>query len=80
MGTMKEILIADWRKAWKFASIRLAALLAMLYSLIPLVADQWPSVMPSFISWFPAHGQQWAPVIGSVLFIVARVVQRPPKQ
>jgi hypothetical protein len=77
---MKQILIEDWRKAWKFASIRLAALLALLYSLIPLAADQWPNVMPSFISWFPAHGQQWAPVIGSALFIIARLVQRPPKQ
>jgi hypothetical protein len=74
---MKNILIEDWRKAWKFASIQLAALLAMLYSLIPLVSDQWPNVMPTFITWFPAHGQQWAPVIGSLLFILARVVQRP---
>lgn len=77
---MKQILIEDWRTAYKFASVRLAALLALLYSLIPLAADQWPNVMPSFISMFPQHGQQWAPVIGSVLFIVARLVQRPPKQ
>lgn len=74
---MKNILIEDWRKAYKYASIQLAALLALLYSMIPLAADQWPNVMPSFISWFPAHGQQWAPVIGSALFIVARLVQRP---
>ena len=80
MGTVKQILIEDWRKAWKFASIRLAALLALLYSLIPLAADQWPNVMPSFIGMFPQHGQQWAPVIGSVLFILARVLQKPPKQ
>ncbi|PQV51873.1 hypothetical protein [Paraburkholderia sp. BL21I4N1] len=77
---MKHILIEDWRKAWKYASVQLAALLAMLYSVIPLAADQWPNVMPSFIFWFPAHGQQWAPVIGSVLFIVARVVQRPHRE
>lgn len=74
---MKNILIEDWRKAYKYASIQLAALLALLYSMIPLAADQWPNVMPSFISWFPAHGQQWAPVIGSAMFIVARLVQRP---
>lgn len=77
---MKQILIDDWKKAYKFASVRLAALLALFYSLIPLAADQWPNVMPSFVSWFPQHGQQWAPVIGSALFIVARIVQRPPKQ
>lgn len=77
---MKQYLIDDWRAAWKYASIRLAALLAMLYSLIPLAAEQWPNVMPSFISWFPAHGQQWAPIVGSLLFILARVVQRPPRQ
>lgn len=74
---MKNVLIEDWRKAWKYASVQLAALLALIYSLIPLAADQWPNVMPSFISWFPAHGQQWAPVIGSTLFIIARIVQRP---
>jgi hypothetical protein len=77
---MKQFLIDDFHKAWKFTSIRLAALLALLYSLIPLAADQWPNVMPSFVSWFPAHGQQWAPVIGSVLFIAARVVQRPRRE
>lgn len=76
---MKQILIDDWKKAYKFASIRVAALLALLYSLVPLVSDQWPNVMPAFVSWFPAHGQQWAPVIGSLLFIAARVVQHPPK-
>jgi hypothetical protein len=77
---MKQLLIEDWRAAYKFASVRVAALLALLYSLIPLAADQWPNVMPSFISWFPKNGQQYAPIIGSVLFILARVVQRPPKQ
>lgn len=76
---MKLILIEDWRKAHKFASVRLAALLALLYSLLPLAADQWPNVAPSFISMFPQHGQQWAPVIGSVLFIAARLVRRPPQ-
>jgi hypothetical protein len=77
---MKQLLIDDWRAAYKFASVRVAALLTLLYSLIPLAADQWPNVMPSFISWFPKNGQQYAPIIGSVLFILARVVQRPPKQ
>ncbi|SAL10619.1 hypothetical protein AWB73_00136 [Caballeronia turbans] len=77
---MKQVLIDDWRKAYKFASIRLAAFLALVYSLIPLAADQWPNVMPSFISWFPKNGQQWAPIVGSVLFILARVVQRPPRE
>jgi hypothetical protein len=77
---MKQLLIEDWRAAYKFASVRVAAFLTLLYSLIPLAADQWPNVMPSFISWFPKNGQQYAPIIGSVLFILARVVQRPPKQ
>jgi hypothetical protein len=77
---MKQLLIEDWRAAYKFASVRVAAFLTLLYSLIPLAADQWPNVMPSFVAWFPKNGQQYAPIIGSVLFILARVVQRPPKQ
>lgn len=77
---MKQLLIDDWKRAHRFLSVRLAALLAALYALIPLAADQWPQVMPSFVSWFPQHGQQWAPVIGALLVIAARLLNQRPKQ
>jgi len=73
-------LIDDWKQAHHFASVQLSALLALLYSLLPVVADQWPGVAPTFVSFFPEHGQQWAPVIGCLLVIVARITQKasPP--
>lgn len=77
---MKRILIEDWKRAHRFLSVRLAALSAALFALVPLAAEQWPQVMPSLASFFPAHGQQWGPVIGAVLVIAARLIQQRPKQ
>lgn len=73
---MKLELIAEWRRAWKFASVQMATLLTLSFSLVPVAAEQWPNVAPSFVSWFPKNGQQWAPIIGSALVIAARLVKR----
>lgn len=71
-------LIDDWKRAHHFASVQLSALLALIYSVLPVVADQWSGVAPTFVSWFPKNGQQWAPIIGCALVILARITQKAP--
>jgi hypothetical protein len=43
---------------------------------IPAISDQFPNVAPSLLTFFPKHGQQWVPIAGALLAVVARVVSQ----
>lgn len=61
---MKINLIPEWRQAWKFASVQLTALLALLLSLEPLV--------PQITAYLPPH---WAAYLSGAI-LLARVIQQ----
>lgn len=60
----KLILIPDWRQAWRYASVRLAALLALLstaYDYLPAIQSYLPE---GWVKWF------------ALAIILARVLQK----
>lgn len=73
---MTRFLIDEWSAIRKWWSVWAGILVAAILTGVPIVADQWPQLAPSFIALFPKHGQQWAPVIGVALMIVARLISQ----
>lgn len=67
--------VDDIRRAHHFASVRVGALFGVLLTVMPVLAEQWPNVAPTFVFFFPHGGEQWAPIIGVVLIILARLVR-----
>lgn len=61
---MKFQLIEEWRSAYKYVSIQLAALLALLVSLEPF--------LPQITTYLPSHWQAYL----SIAILVARVIQQ----
>lgn len=61
---MTKYLIPEWKSAWKFVSVQLAALLTLLLSLEPLV--------PQITAYLPPHYAVY--LSGAIL--VARIVQQ----
>jgi hypothetical protein len=44
---------------------------------IPELSNQYfPNIAPALLHWFPNRGQQWVPIIGGVIAIIARVVSQ----
>lgn len=64
-------LINDWRKAHKFASVRLAALAGVVVAYFAAYPDQWQAVLNSV-------PEAYRPLVGLLVFAMAggsRVVQ-----
>lgn len=72
----RKFLIDEWSAIRKWWSIWAGILAAAILTGVPIVADQWPQLAPSFIALFPKHGQQWAPVVGVALMIAARLISQ----
>lgn len=73
---IKDLFIADLKTIRSWWSVRIGALGVILLAAIPAIADQFPQVAPSLTSFFPKHGQQWVPIAGAVLAVLARVVSQ----
>lgn len=63
-ATVKLKLIPQWRQAYKYVSVQLAALLAILVSIEPF--------LPQITAYLPIHWQAYL----SVAILVARVIQQ----
>lgn len=57
-------------------SVRIGFVGAILLAGIPELSNQFPNLAPTLLAWFPSGGQQWVPLIGVVLAVVARVVSQ----
>jgi hypothetical protein len=68
---MKIERIPDWRDAWKFASVQVAAGAALVGLLAP---DQ----MAALLDWV-GIGAERAPLVLGLAFILARLLQRAEK-
>jgi hypothetical protein len=73
---IKDLFIADLKTIRSWWSVRIGALGVILLAAIPAISDQFPGVVPSLLSFFPKHGQQWIPIAGAVLAVAARVVSQ----
>ena len=65
-----------WAEIKKWWSLWAASFTAIVLVAVPVVADQWPDLVPGFVALFPKHGQQWAPVIGLALTVAARIISQ----
>lgn len=71
---------SPWTERWRhmrgFWSIHIGVMGIILLTGVPALSDQFPNIAPSLVAWFPKHGQQWVPVAGAVLAIVARILSQ----
>lgn len=61
------------REAWKLSTVKIGLASAFVWAIMPEVANQWSSMAPFILHYFPKAGENVAPFIGSILFILARV-------
>lgn len=73
---MKQFLADEWSVMKTWWSLYAGILTAGFLTAVPVIADRWPELTPTFISLFPKHGQQWAPIIGVILVVVARMISQ----
>lgn len=72
------VLIPNWKKAWKFASVQISALGAVLMLMIELAGQAWISLPPHAQTLIP-YSQHIALVL-FVLGIFGRVLKLPEKK
>lgn len=65
-----------WRNMHRWWSVRIGVLGAIMLAGIPELSNQFPNLAPTLLAWFPNGGQQWVPVAGVVLAVIARVVSQ----
>lgn len=73
---MNSIFVDRWAVMHRYWSVRVGVLGVIVMAGIPALSDQFPNIAPSLISWFPKHGQQWVPVLGAAIAILARIVSQ----
>ncbi|MBU9579618.1 hypothetical protein KTE26_14380 [Ralstonia mannitolilytica] len=73
---MNRFLIDKWSTVCKWWSMWAGIVVAVVLTGVPIVADQWPQLAPTFVALFPKHGEQWAPVVGVILMIIARLLNQ----
>lgn len=74
---IKEYFIADMKVIRSWWSVRIGAVGIILMAGVPALADQYfPNIAPALLHWFPNHGQQWVPIGGAVLAVLARIVSQ----
>lgn len=73
---MSKFLADQWSEIKKWWSVWVGLFATVALTAVPIIADQWPQLAPGFIALFPKGGEQWAPVIGLLLTIAARLVSQ----
>jgi len=76
---MKLRLVEDWKQCWKWSEMRLMTIGAVLIAAAPhvvgVLSDNWPSVAPWVMTFFPRAPATIVPVIGVVITMIARVLE-----
>lgn len=76
---MKIHLVDDWKQWWKWSEMRMMAAGAVMIAAAPhlagILSDNWPSVAPWVMTFFPKAPATIVPVIGVMITMVARVLE-----
>lgn len=70
---VKITLIEDWRRAHRFASIRVAAAFAFLLGIGPSLLGAWNSLPDDLKSALPNGTARWVSIAGFALCMLTRV-------
>lgn len=73
---MSDLLIGGWSEIKRLWSVWIGVIGALLMAGLPALDAQWPTLAPSLIAVFPKNGQQWVPVAGAVVAILARILSQ----
>lgn len=73
---MNKVFADRWAVMHRWWSVRIGALGVIVMAGVPALADQYPNLAPSLLAFFPKHGQQWVPIAGVVLTVVARIISQ----
>jgi hypothetical protein len=73
---IKDLFIADLKTIRSWWSVRVGALGIILMAGVPALSDQFPNIAPALLSFFPKHGEQWVPIAGALLAVLARIISQ----
>ena len=73
---MSKFLTDQWSEIKKWWSMWAGVFTLSLLAAVPVVAERWPDLAPAFIALFPKNGEQWAPIVGVALTVLARIVSQ----
>jgi hypothetical protein len=74
---VRPILIERVQVIRKWWSVHIGVAGIVLMAAVPEIADQYfPNIAPALLHWFPNHGQQWVPIGGAALAVLARVLDQ----
>lgn len=73
---MSKFLTDQWSEIKKWWSMWAGVLTLSMLAAVPVIAERWPDLAPAFIALFPKNGEQWAPIIGVALTVLARIVSQ----
>lgn len=65
-----------WHVMHRWWSVRIGVVGAVILAGIPALSDQFPNLAPVLLAWFPHAGQQWVPLLGVALAVLARIVSQ----
>lgn len=65
-----------WSVMQRWWSVRCGVIGILILTGLPALSDQFPNIAPTLIQWFPKHGEQWVPILGAGIAILARIVSQ----
>jgi hypothetical protein len=80
LAALRRRIIGDWRRGWRFWSVRLQALAvasgAMLVGAPDALAEAWRAMPPELRALVPSHVAHWLPILLGGLAIAARFIRQ----
>lgn len=73
---MKKFLVDEWSAIRTWWSVWAGTFSVIVLTVVPVINEHWPDLAPTFVSVFPKHGQQWAPIVGVGLAMLARLLDQ----
>lgn len=80
LAALRLRLIDDWRKAYKFASVQLAAVFTFLFGLGPSLVNSWSFIPDDMKNALPQGMARWIALAALGLILFGRVTKLERKQ
>lgn len=81
LAALRLRLISDWRRAYKFASVQLAAFFTFLFGLGPNLVNSWSFIPDDLKSALPQGMSRWIALAALGLILIGRMTKlerKPP--